>query len=250
MPDAVGHVPSATMNSTRTVLAFSLACALPFALAGCEQKEAPTPAASATAAPAAPTCPSGSSLAGNICKATGQNRVATLTWSGNVNDSGPLLTVKNSTSVGLKNGTVSLWFYDKTGKRLDVAGTKHYQFNGDIFAGPLAAGAQKSTTFNFAKANIPTGTAEIEGEIVSATLQKADGTDGPTWKNDDLDIEERAMAGTPPPNAVAAATAAAPTGPAAPTGAAVAAKTAPTAKPTSAPTTARPGVPGAPARGH
>jgi hypothetical protein len=245
MPDAGRHVPSGTMNSTRTVLAFSLAWpwAMSFALAGCEQKEAPTPAASATAAPAAPTCPSGSSLAGNICKATGQNRVATLTWSGNVNDSGPLLTVKNSSSMGLKNGTVSLWFYDKTGKRLDVAGTKHYQFAGDIFAGPLAAGAQKNTTFNFAKANIPTGTAEIEGEIVSATLQKTDGSDGSTWKNDDLNADERAMTGTPPPNAVAAAPAPGPTAPA------VAATTPPGAKPTSAATTARPGSP-APPRGH
>jgi hypothetical protein len=220
------------MDTTRSMLVLALAAAL--AVAGCDQKSGGPTVASATATPAAaPSCPAGATVAGNACKASGQARVAVVTWVGAVTDSGPTLTVKNTSGFGLKSATVSLWFYDRTGHRLDVAGAKKYSSSADVLgSSTFAAGAQKDTTFNFMKANIPTGTAEIEGEIVAASLVKSDGTEGLTWKNDDLNADERAMAGTPPPGAAAppqyAGGPAAPTGPGAPPTAATGPRPTPT----------------------
>jgi hypothetical protein len=205
MPLVLYRRPS--MNRTRTILTLALSLSAPLAVAGCDKKSGGETVASATAtatAAPAPSCPSGSAVAGNFCKAAGQSRIATITWAGAVSDSGPTLTAKNTSSFGLKNATVSLWFYDRSGKRLDVAGTKKYSSSADVLGGTFAAGASKDTTFNFLKANIPTGTAEIEGEIVAATLVKSDGTEGLTWKNDDLNADDRAMAGTPPAGGAAA----------------------------------------------
>lgn len=247
------------MNTPRTF--FALALAAPLSLLGCQDKSSGgTVASSVTATPAAgAACPPGSTLGGTACKGAGTSRVATITWAGAITDNGPTLTVKNTSGFGLKNATVSLWFYDKTGHRLDVAGAKKYSSSADVLgSSTFAAGGSKDTTFNFMKANIPTGTAQIEGEIVAATLVKPDGTEGNTWKNDDINADERAMTGTPQASAATAPQYAANPGTAAPPGAPTP-PTAPTAHPTTTATTPphattptathRPGGP-PPAPGH
>jgi hypothetical protein len=187
------------MNTTAIVLLLGLAA--PLVLTGCSKKSDDTAAATpAPTAPAVAKCPIGSTMdSTSNCKATGLGRVATLTWNGAL-DTGQMLTLRNLSGRGLKAGLVSLWFYDRSGKRLDVAGAKKYAAPVDVFGSNIKPGESRSITFPLAKAAVPDGAVEIEGELVSVTLLSADGTDGPTWKNDDLNADERAMAGAPSPN--------------------------------------------------
>jgi hypothetical protein len=198
---------------------FALALLAWSAAAGCDKKsDAPAPTASAAAAPAAASCPAGSNKDGNGCKGTRTARVATLAWNRVVGDSSQTLTARNTAGSPLKDAKVALWFYDVTGRRLDISGSKKYTVPGDALGTTLNAGATKDIIVSVAKATLPTGTAEIEGEVVKATLVNPDGTDGPTWENDDLNADDRAMASAPPPGAAAAAAAGIPTAPAAATG--------------------------------
>jgi len=197
MPNHAPHVPSAAMNTTAIVLALGLAAPLVLTT-GCSKKSDDTGAvAPTTVAPAAAKCPAGSSMAGTSCKGSGQSRVGTLTWNGALGDSGQVLMLRNTSGAVMKAGTVSLWFYDKSGKRLDVAGGKKYATPGDAFGSNVKAGESRNITVPLTKTGIPDGTAEIEGEIVAVTLVNGDGTDGPGWKNDDLNADERVMTGTP-----------------------------------------------------
>jgi len=217
MPNHAPHVPSAPMNiprelasglseqgsarrlgSNTTVIVLALGLAAPVALTGCSKKsDDTTRIAPPPPAPAAARCPAGASMVGTSCKGSGQARVATLTWNGTMGDSAQAMTLRNTSGMVMKTGTVSVWFYDKSGKRLDVAGAKKYAVSGDAFGSNVKAGESRSITFPLSKTGIPDGTAEVEGEVVQVTLVNGDGTDGPTWKNDDLNADERVMAGTP-----------------------------------------------------
>jgi len=182
----------------RTAIVLALGLAAPLALTGCSKKsDATATAAPASAAPAAAKCPAGASMDATSCKSTGPGRVATLSWNGTLGDTGQVFTLRNTSGMGMKAGTVSLWFYDKSGKRLDVVGAKKYAAPGDAFGSNVKAGESRNLTIALSKSGIPDGTAEIEGEIVKVTLVNADGTDGFGWKNDDLNADERVMAGTP-----------------------------------------------------
>jgi hypothetical protein len=210
-----GDTPSSCPRIPR--LAWLRPASIAFALAmqsstvACDKKsDAPAPAATAaSAAPATANCPAGSTKDTSGCKATRTARVATIAWNGVTGESSQTLTVKNSAGAPLKDATIAIWFYDAAGKRLDIAGSKKYRIPGDGLGGTINAGASKDITLSVAKATLPTGAAEIEGELVKATLVNPDGSDGPIWQNDDLNADERVMTGTPPPGAVAAAAAAA-----------------------------------------
>jgi hypothetical protein len=184
------------MNTTGILLALGLLA--PLALAGCSKKSNDTTAvAPASATPAAARCPAGSSKDGTNCKSTGQGRVATLTWNGTLGDSAQTLSLRNLSGMTLKSGGVSVWFYDKSGKRLDVAGAKKYAIPGDAFGTNVKPGETRNITFPLSKNGVPDGAAEIEAEVVKVTLVNGDGTDGPSWKNDDLNADERVMTGAP-----------------------------------------------------
>ena len=195
-------------NTTAIVLALGLAA--PLALTGCSKKSDGTAStAPTTVAPAAAKCPAGSTMdATSNCKATGAGRVAFVRWNGALGDNAQIVNLRNISGMAMKNGTVSVWFYDRTGKRLDVAGAKKYTLAGDAFGSNVKVGESRNITFPLSKAGVPDGTAEIEGEVVKATLVNADGTDGPGWKNDDLAADERIMAAAPAaaPGAVATGT--------------------------------------------
>jgi hypothetical protein len=191
------------MNTTAIVLVLGLAA--PLAL-GCSKKsDAPSPTASAAPTPAAAKCPAGSAMdaTGTSCKATGTGRVASMTWNGVLGDNAQVVSLRNRSGMVLKAGSVSVWFYDRTGKRLDVAGAKKYALPGDAFGAPIKVGETRNITFPLSKAGVPDGTAEIEAEVVKVTLVNGDGTDGPGWKNDDLNVDERVMLAAPAPAAVA-----------------------------------------------
>ena len=226
MPNHAPAVPSAAMNiprepasglseqgsarrlgSNTTAIVLALGLAAPLALTGCTKKSDDTASTASTAAtPAAAKCPAGSSMDGTNCKATGAGRVAFVRWNGTLGDNAQVLSLRNMSGMAMKNGTVSVWFYDRTGKRLDIAGAKKYTLAGDAFGSNVKAGERRNLTFPLSKAGVPDGTAQIEGEVVKATLVNADGTDGPSWKNDDLSADERVMAAAPAPGAVATGT--------------------------------------------
>ncbi|HEY5241288.1 MAG TPA: hypothetical protein VIJ22_07480 [Polyangiaceae bacterium] len=190
------------MRTTAIVLALGLAT--PLALAGCSKKSDDAPVTATTAAtPAGTKCPAGSSTDGVNCKATGQGRVAAMSWNGTLGDTAQVLTLRNTSGMALKGGAVSVWFYDKTGKRLDVAGAKKYALAGDAFGSNIRAGETRTITFPLSKTGVPDGTAEMEAEVVKVTLVNPDGTDGPFWKNDDLNADERLMTRTLPATAPA-----------------------------------------------
>ncbi|HEY3820107.1 MAG TPA: hypothetical protein VGL81_23240 [Polyangiaceae bacterium] len=185
------------MRTTAIVLALGLLA--PLALTACSRKSdgAATSTASTAAAPAGVRCPAGSGSDGTNCKATGQGRVARLSWNGALGDTAQTLTLRNISGAVMKTGSVSVWFYDRTGKRLDVAGAKKYALPGDAFGSTVKAGETRTITFPLSKTGVPDGTAQIEAEVVKVTLVNADGSDGPMWKNDDLNADERVMAATP-----------------------------------------------------
>jgi len=186
------------LGSNTTAIVLALGLAVPLALTGCSKKSDDTSAGRpGPPAPAVARCPPGASMDGTNCKSAGQGRVATLSWNGTLGDSGQVFTLRNTSGMVMKAGTVSLWFYDKSGKRLDVVGAKKYAAPGDAFGSNVRAGESRNLTIALAKTGLPDGTAEIEGEVVKVTLVNADGTDGLSWKNDDLNADERVMAGTP-----------------------------------------------------
>lgn len=178
-------------------IALALGLTAPLALGGCSKKSDDAPAVQSTAAAAGAKCPAGSALAGNDCKATGGARVATMSWNGTLGDTAQTLTLRNVSGMTLKAGTVTVWFYDKTGKRLDVAGAKKYSTPTDVFGPNVKPGETRNLTFPLSKTGVPDGTAEVEGELVQVTLVNPDGTDGPGWKNNNLNSDDRGMVGTP-----------------------------------------------------
>jgi hypothetical protein len=189
-----------------TAIVLLLGLAAPLAVTGCSKKsdDASTPAP-ATAAPAVAKCPVGSSLDGTNCKASGGYRLGRLTWNGAIADTAQSLMLRNVSGAVLKNGSVTVWFYDKTGRRLDVAGAKKYVIPGDAFGSAVKVGETRNITFPLAKSGVPDGTAQIEAEITKATLVNPDGTDGPLWTNNDLNSDDRGMVAPVAPAAAAAA---------------------------------------------
>ena len=117
-------------------------------------------------------------------------------WTGLTADKGPTFSVTNTSGLTLKTATASLWFYDKTGKRLDVIGAKKYSTpaSADAFGStPLKPSETRDLNISFSANNVPTGAVEIEAEIVRATVVKADGTEGAAWHNDDLNADARTV---------------------------------------------------------
>ncbi len=191
----------------RTAIALALGLALPLAGTACSKKsDDAASAAPAPPTPAAAKCPAGSGMDGTSCKATGQGRVARLTWNGTFGDTAQVLTLRNMSGMSLKGGSVTVWFYDRTGKRLDVAGAKKYALPGDAFGSTIKVGETRTITFPLSKTGVPDGTAMMEGEVVKATVVNADGSDGPGWKNDDLNSDDRLMLAAPAPAPGAVAT--------------------------------------------
>ncbi|HEY6461854.1 MAG TPA: hypothetical protein VIY73_16930 [Polyangiaceae bacterium] len=177
----------------------AIALAASVGLLGCDKKsDAPASSTSTPAATAATAgCPAGSSPDGVNCKAGGRARLATVTWSGAFGDTAQALSVKNLSGATLKGGTIALWFYDRTGRRLDIAGAKKYATPGDGFGTTFKPGETKNVHVPLSKSGLPDGTAMVEGEVVKAIVVNTDGSDGPTWHNDDLNADDRTMVAAP-----------------------------------------------------
>jgi hypothetical protein len=186
------------MKRAAIALALALAASLTLtACSSCTGKSDGNASGGATTA-AVPRCPAGSSLdTTQNCKGTGAARVATLAWNQTIGDSAQTFTLRNVSGHPLKNGTVLVWCYDKSGTRLDIAGAKKYAVLGDAFGGPVRPGESRDLSVNLPRMTLPDGTATLEAEVVKVTLVNRDGTDGMNWSNDDLDVDDRASQGVP-----------------------------------------------------
>src|SRR2546425_898430 len=134
------------------VVACSKEEAKPDAAASAAPSTAPPPSASVTAsaapsASAAPRsdCPKGSSGPGTFdkpCEAKGTARMMDVAWTGKSDDKGPQFRVTNKSPAVILYGRIVAWFYDKTGKQLDVKDSEgkthpNKACGGNIFGGVM-----------------------------------------------------------------------------------------------------------------
>jgi hypothetical protein len=198
------------------------------ALPGCEERPAAqeTPAVSKTPEPTAtpplkasepaPTasapkpshaCPEGSSGEGTFkdpCEAKGKTRVMTAEWTGKMDDQGPSFRVTNKTNLEILFGQIVVYFYDKSGKLIEVPGgsdSKEHKTkqkcSGNIFAGPMKPGEKAVLTFSCVnKSHVPENTAHIEAELRMVGFTGSDGKKADTyWRNEELTPDDRPKGG-------------------------------------------------------
>jgi hypothetical protein len=172
---------------------------------------APPPAPPAPVASAAPTepkhdCPAGSTGDGSFdkpCEAKGGERMMEVTWNGKMGDAGPSFRVTNTSKLVILYGKVTAYFYDKSGKQLEVTGgssgkpRQHQDCTGNIFGGVMNAGEKAVLTFScLGKSHVPEGTAAIEAEMRMVGFADAEGKRNEFyWKNDDLAPDARPKGG-------------------------------------------------------
>jgi hypothetical protein len=214
--------------------ALLLVAALAVVLAACSKDEssagpaasasastAPAASASASASPPASTpapiastppepphdCPPDSTGAGSFtkpCEAKGKSRLMDVKWT-KTGDSGPSFAITNKGKTVIVWGKIAVYFYDKSGKQLDVVDesvtpsvTRHFHTcSGSFFGGVMNPAEREVLTFSCVpKKVIPDGTATIEGEMqmvgfADATGKKVDYY----WRNADLTPDARPKGG-------------------------------------------------------
>lgn len=214
------------MRTTATrglLLVFATVCTT-----GCSKEEATTQAPPAeTAAPAkttppppapAPTpstppveCPEGSSGKGTFdepCQASGAARMMEVEWTGKLDDQGPSFRVTNTSKEVILYGKMAVYFYDKTGKQLEVKSASDpnaeprpfHVCSGNMFAGVMKAGEKAVLTFSCVKAkHVPEEAKAIEAEM--QVVGFADDSEKQTdyyWENKDLVTDVRPKGGIKP----------------------------------------------------
>ncbi len=169
------------------------------------------PSASASAAPEVQhDCPPGSVGLGSFskpCVAKGNTRMLEVVWNGKYDPSGaPSFKVASKSTKAILYGRIDFYFYDGTGKQIDVkesveGSDKTHAFHvcsGSLFAGALNPG-EKARYDNFScmkKADLPIGVATIEAEAAIVGFADASGKKNDFyWKNPDLVPEARPKGG-------------------------------------------------------
>lgn len=153
-----------------------------------------------------PNCPSGSKGEGSLgspCEASGTDRVMDVAWNGKMDEKGPLFKVTNRTKSAILYGKIVIYFYDKSGKQLEVASTgsdkgkPYLSCSGNLFGGVVKPSEKFTLTFSCAKKErVPEGTKSIEAEAQMVGF--ADASEKAVdyyWRNNDLAPEERKKAG-------------------------------------------------------
>ena len=214
------------MSSGRLSALAWLAVVLALPLAGCEEPPAsdshkpsassqaapsapaPTTSATASAEPPAPKpprddCPEGSAGPGTFdepCKAEGDTRLMEVTWTKKTDDKGPQFRVVNKSKLTILYGSVSVYFYDKSGKQLEVPGEKPHPkqtCSGKIFDGVMKPGEKAVMWFSCVKkSHVPEGTETIEAELGKVGFADESGKRTEFyWTNDNLVPDERPKGG-------------------------------------------------------
>jgi hypothetical protein len=211
-------MPTATPVSTTLMIAVLAA-----SLAACDgDKAAPAPSgsASAPAPPAASTpsppaassasgpvhdCPAGTSGDGTFakpCEAKGNARAMEVTWTGKMPDAGPSFRVVNKSPTVILYGKMVAYFYDKTGKQLEVKDSTGKPLlsrscTGNLFSGVMKPAENAVITFScLKKEHVPEGTAAIEAEMQMVGF--ADASERKSeyyWRNTELTPDTRPKGG-------------------------------------------------------
>jgi hypothetical protein len=166
----------------------------------------PTATASAAPPPDRTDCPKGSSGPGTFdhpCAAKGGARLMTAEATGKADEKGnPQFRVVNKHTATILYGKVSVFFYDKSGKQLEVKSAdgrtlKHIGCGGNIFGGVMKPNEKAVVSFScIKKESAPEGTATTEAEISMVGFSDAEGKKSEFyWKNDDLVPDERKKGG-------------------------------------------------------
>jgi hypothetical protein len=172
------------------------------------------PSASATASAAASAapephhdCPANSSGIGSFtkpCEAKGTERIMKVKWT-KTDDKGPNFSIKNIGKTTIVYGKIAVYFYDKTGKQLDLKDdsetppkTRPYlTCSGNFFQGVMKPAESATLTFSCVpKKIVPEGTTTIEAEM--QTVGFADDTEKKIdfyWRNADLTPNARPKGG-------------------------------------------------------
>lgn len=184
------------------------ASAAPSAVPSAVATPAATPSATASAAPPPDRtdCPKGSSGPGTFdhpCAGKGNTRLMTVEATGKADDKGnPQFRIVNKHTATILYGSVSAYFYDKSGKQLEVKASdgtmkKHIGCGGNIFGGVMKPNEKAVVSFScIKKDSVPEGTATTEAEISVVGFASADEKKSEYyWKNDDLVPQERKKGG-------------------------------------------------------
>lgn len=210
------------MMTIARVFQFLPVAALAVGLVGCDKPKETTTAPSASATAATPSatasaatpspeakkpshpCPEGSTGDGTRnapCEAAGATRIMDATWTGKTDDKGPKFKLKSKSKLEILYGEIVFYFYDKSGKQLEVAagdtaGPK-LSCTGNIFGGAVKAEEKVFMYFSCLKQkSVPEGTVAIEGEVKVAGFTDASGKKSDTfWRNKDLAPDKRPKGG-------------------------------------------------------
>lgn len=170
---------------------------------------APTPAPAPSVAPAPPKlrddCPKGSSGVGTLaepCVASGDARMMEVKYTGKTTDEGPKFQIVNKSDQQILFGSLAVYFYDKSGKQLEVNGgekPKPFQAcSGNIFAGAVKPGEKIFMFFSCVKKqHVPEGAVAIEAEAKTVGFADENGKHNEFyWSNPDLAPNERPKGGS------------------------------------------------------
>lgn len=179
--------------------------------AGASPDAAPSAVASASASVEAAEphhdCPAKSSGVGSFtkpCEAKGGERLMTVKWK-KTDDKGPSFSIKNIGKATILYGKIAVYFYDKSGKQIDLtddSGTpsKTKPFHtcyGSFFQGVMKPSESAVLTFSCVpKRVVPDAAATIEAEM--QTVGFADDTEKKIdfyWRNSDLTPNARPKGG-------------------------------------------------------
>ena len=166
---------------------------------------------SAALAPVEPPhdCPTGSLGPGSFAKPCeakgGTTRMMDVAWT-KTGDNGPSFRVTNKSKLVILYGKISVYFYDKSGKQIDLADSDgdgpqkaaHYHTcSGSFFGGVMNPGEKAVLTFSCVpKKVVPDGTVTVEAEM--QTVGFADPTGKKVdfyWHNGDLSPDARPKGG-------------------------------------------------------
>jgi hypothetical protein len=192
--------------TTPAVSASASAAAIPSASSAGSAIASASPVASATPEPPH-DCPANSNGAGSFtkpCEAKGGTRIMKVKWT-KTDDKGPSFSIKNIGQTTILYGRIAVYFYDKSGKQLDLQDdsetppkTKPFHTcSGNFFQGVMKPAESAVLTFSCVpKKVIPDGTATIEAEMQMVGF--ADPTEKKIdfyWRNADLTPNVRPKGG-------------------------------------------------------
>ena len=167
---------------------------------------APAPSAAAPVVPH--DCPKGSTGDGTFdkpCEAKGGARLMDVAWTGKTDDKGPFFRVTNKSSLTILYGKLVVYFYDKSGKQIQVQdtaatppkATPYRVCSGNIFGGVVKPAEKAVVQVSCVKKeHVPDGTVAIEAEVQTVGL--SDATEKKVdfyWRNNDLVVDARKKGG-------------------------------------------------------